>query len=521
MSAVTVGLVGIVLVVLATYLGFSKDVPFVNEPYEIQAAFRDSSGIKPNSPVRIAGVDVGEVTKVEHASPGARAAMVTMAIDDNGRPVHRDAEAKIRPRIFLEGNFFVDLRPGTPGAPEMDEGAAIPVERTANPVQFDQVLSALKSDTRGDLRETFEQIFFAELAGGAKAFNRSLEDQPDAYRFSAVVAEALLGEEPGDLGDWVRDQGVVSAALDRSPEQLQNLVVDFNATAAALADRQDDLRDAIEELPTTLRAAMPAYAALNDAFPDVRRFAVAARPGVRSTGPAVEALLPLVRQLRGLVGAGELRGLARDLRRATPPLTRLANESVPVLEQMRLLASCTSNVLVPWGNDRVTDRFFPATGPVHQEASKFLPGLAGESRSFDGNGQWFKVLGQGGPETISLGNGLFGTLTEPLVGVQPAADRTRPPLRPETACETQETPDLRADVGRAPGPVDTNPGSAAVRERSAKAREVAIAVMNAELKAAGRKERVLDRDATLADIRRLAQRTGLTGQLNQVLRSER
>ncbi len=184
-TAFTVGLVAISLIAIATYLSFTKDVPFLNPPHEIQAAFRDSSGIKPNSPVRIAGVDVGTVSKVELMSPRSRAALVTMDIEDHGRPIHRDAEAKIRPRIFLEGNFFVELRPGTPSAPEMEEGATIPVERTANPVQLDQVLKALKSDTRGDLREIFEQIYFAELAGGAKAFNRSLEHQPDAYRFSA------------------------------------------------------------------------------------------------------------------------------------------------------------------------------------------------------------------------------------------------------------------------------------------------------------------------------------------------
>ena len=32
-----------------------------------------------------------------------------MEIDDKGLPIHKDATLKIRPRIFLEGNFFVDL----------------------------------------------------------------------------------------------------------------------------------------------------------------------------------------------------------------------------------------------------------------------------------------------------------------------------------------------------------------------------------------------------------------------------
>ena len=45
-----------------------------------------------------------------------------MTLDDDGPPIHKDATAMIRSRIFLEGNFFVDLRPGTPSAPNLDDG---------------------------------------------------------------------------------------------------------------------------------------------------------------------------------------------------------------------------------------------------------------------------------------------------------------------------------------------------------------------------------------------------------------
>ena len=109
----TVGAVLLVVAVIVTYLGFSKDIPLLNRPYEIKAAFRDTSGINARSPVRIAGVEVGDVTNVERTSPGAQSATVTLAIRDKGRPINNDATAKIRPRIFLEGNFFVDLSPGT------------------------------------------------------------------------------------------------------------------------------------------------------------------------------------------------------------------------------------------------------------------------------------------------------------------------------------------------------------------------------------------------------------------------
>ena len=514
-SAFAVGIGVIVVAVVATYLGFTKDVPFVDNPYEVRAAFRDTSAINAGSPVRIAGVQVGEVTAVEATRPGARSATLTLAIRDNGLPLYDDATAKIRPRIFLEGNFFVELTPGTARAGELDEGETLAVDRTGSPVQFDQVLSALRSDTRNDLRQVFLEVGQAQDAGGAKAFNASLPYQPAAYRFTAIVSEALLGKRPSDLGDFVRDAGATAAAINR-PRRLAGLIADFNATAAALAAREDALTTAVGELPRTLRAATPALDSLNAAFPDVQAFARDARPGVRSLGPTVDATLPLVKQLRGLVGESELGPLARNLRSATPPLAQVAQTGVSVLGRLRELASCATNVLVPFGDDQIQDKAFPTHGPVYQDLAKFLPGLAGESRSFDANGPWFKVLGTGGAETVNLGNGLFGSVVEPIVGNNPPPIRRRPPLEPGVPCETQQPPDLRSIAKGPPPTLDTN--TAAAREREAKAQTAAVAVLRRELKAKGSDVKVLDRAITVDEIRKIAARNGLTAQLQRALK---
>ena len=514
-SNLAIGSILLALAVLIAYFSFSKDIPLINEPYEIKAAFRDTAGIGAHAPVRIAGVEVGEVTKVEHTRPGAQSATVTLALRDKGLPVHDDASARIRPRIFLEGNFFVELSPGTPASGEMDDGDTIPAARTTTPVQFDQVLRALKSDTRNDLRQTFAEVSAARAAGGAKAFNDSLRYQPAAYKFTAIVSQALLGKRPRDLGDWVRDQGIVAGAIDADPARLRALVADFNTTAGALADREDALTTAVGELPRTLRAAPPTLDALNAAFPDVRRFARGARPGIRSLGPTVDATLPLVKQLRGLVQEDELRGLARNLRSATPPLTRVAKQSVGVLTELRALSSCANEVLVPFGNDTLADKAFPATGRVYQELSKSFSGLAGESRSHDANGPWFKVQGSGGAETLNLGNGIFGSSVEPIVGNNPPPVRTRPALRPEVPCETQEQPDLRSIPRGPPSAVATTARSAG---REAKAQASASAILRRQLEAQGSDTKVARRSGTLADLRRLAGRAGLSSRLEQVLR---
>src|SRR6266516_7836625 len=107
-----VGLIGVIVLVVVSYLGFTKDIPFT-QGFILKAQFQSANSIRPNSPVRIAGVNVGKVESVQPLQ-GTDAAVLTMEISKDGLPIHSDATAKIRPRIFLEGNFFVDLKPGTP-----------------------------------------------------------------------------------------------------------------------------------------------------------------------------------------------------------------------------------------------------------------------------------------------------------------------------------------------------------------------------------------------------------------------
>ena len=312
------------------FLGFTKSIPF-RPHYEIKAVFESSNNLKKASPVRIAGVEVGRVTKVERVKQGGESVVVTMRIGKSGRPIHDDARAKIRPRIFLEGNFFVDIEPGTPGSAEIADNQTIPINQTSVPVQLDQILTSLQSDTREDLKVLLDEYGNALDKGGAKAFNRSIPYWKSAYRDTAIVNEASLGEAEHDLSGYIKGAGATAAALDRNAGQLKSLITDFNTTAGAFAREQGNLRSAIAELPRTLRAGQPALASLNASFPPVRELAQDLRPGVQSSEATLDAAIPLVRQLRGLVSEDELRGLAADLRPTVPALARLAQAEHPAL----------------------------------------------------------------------------------------------------------------------------------------------------------------------------------------------
>ena len=125
-NPVRIGVVFLVIVAIAVYFGFTKRVPF-KHGFRLKAAFSTAVNIHPSSPVRIAGVNVGKVSSVAREG---NAGLVTMEIQSGGLPIHSDATVKIRPRTFLEGNWFVELQPGSPSAKTLSSGATLPITQT-------------------------------------------------------------------------------------------------------------------------------------------------------------------------------------------------------------------------------------------------------------------------------------------------------------------------------------------------------------------------------------------------------
>ncbi|HEX5896678.1 MAG TPA: MlaD family protein, partial [Thermoleophilaceae bacterium] len=133
------GLIALIVIVIGVYLGASKDIPFTR-PFQLKAVFESAPPIYTGQAVRIAGVDVGQVSAVEPVGGDSPAVVVTMKLKDEALPIHKDAQIKVRERLFFEGNLFFDIRPGTPAAGDVDDGDTIPVSQTSAPVQLDQVL---------------------------------------------------------------------------------------------------------------------------------------------------------------------------------------------------------------------------------------------------------------------------------------------------------------------------------------------------------------------------------------------
>jgi phospholipid/cholesterol/gamma-HCH transport system substrate-binding protein len=480
MSPVRAGLIALVVILIGTWFAFSKDIPFT-DTYRIQAVFENSNLVAPRSPVRIAGIDVGKVVEVERYKD-TDMSVVTMEITDSGRPVGKDATLKIRQRLFLEGNFFVDLKPGTPGAEELPDGGLVPVTQTSMPVQLDQVLTTLQADTRRSLQDTF--IGFGEALDseptaaddadqdpdvrgltGAQALNKALETAVPALRGSAIGAESLRGTETHDLSRMIKGIAGVSRGLAVNESQLSELLTDFNTAMGAFASRAPQLEETVRLLGPTAGNLRRGLASVDAALPPTREFSRAILPGVRETPPTIAAAGPWLDQAIPFFSSQELGGLLKDLSPPTRDLARATHDSRDLVRESDDFNRCITEVIIPTGNIKVDDGEFSSNTENYKEFWHAVAGQAGEGGGFDGNGPFLRLSAPGGSRAITSGKtnyqleSLHANASQPLLRSAPAFPNSLPPLRRDVPCHKNPVPDVNGSFSV--GPADGSRANAA------------------------------------------------------------
>jgi phospholipid/cholesterol/gamma-HCH transport system substrate-binding protein len=463
-TPVQAGLIALAVIVVLTLLAFTKDIPFT-KPFEVSAVFENTPPLQTGTAVRIAGVNVGEVSKVESVGGDSPATKVTMKLKDEALPLHSDTTFKVRPRIFFEGNNFIDVHPGSPSADTVDDGHEFPVTQTAAPVQLDQVLGTLQTNTRAELRrlldgygdaingkpapgEDADQDPAVRGKTAGQALNASLADAPAALRGGAVVNQALLGTQLHDLSKLVGSSQKVFGALSSRESQLQDLLRNWNVTFGALAAEQDDLRRTVALLPPVLEAANPALDNLNAAFPPTRAWALEMVPGVNQTAATIDAGFPWVRQARALLRPSELQGLVDELTPAIDQFAQFTSGSLKLIPKLDAFNRCLYGVVLPTGEQTIEDGNLSTGFQNYKEFWQTMVGFAGENQDFDGNGSYNRFQAGGGgyrvqTGPVGAGGPLFANATAPPLGTRPA--RTpKPPYKGGVACHTNKVPDLNA-----------------------------------------------------------------------------
>ncbi len=216
--------------------------------YRVTAYFTQTVGLYPGSSVRVLGIAVGTVTDVV---PLGNKVKVDMVVDDQ-YAVPADADAVVL-APSLVSDRYVQFSPVYNGGPKMKDGATVPLDRTATPVELDQVYGALDdlssalgpdgANKNGALSDLVD-VGAKNLQGNGEALNHTLKG------FSEAVQ--TLAKHRDDLFSSLDNLQVFTSALAQIDAQVGEFNTNLASVANLLAGERKDLASAISLLSKAL-----------------------------------------------------------------------------------------------------------------------------------------------------------------------------------------------------------------------------------------------------------------------------
>jgi phospholipid/cholesterol/gamma-HCH transport system substrate-binding protein len=318
------------------WTAFGGTLPLRPEGYRFKANFPEASLLVKEADVRMAGVNIGKV-KNKELGKGGRTTLVEMEIDHRFAPIGRDARAILRQKSLL-GETYVEITPGSPGGPSLDDGGTLRRANVDDTVELDEVFRVFDPKTRDAFQQWLHEAGIVTSGRFARDFSDSLGNAAPFFTGGAHLLKPLAEQEVA-LRQVFRDTGRVFNAVSREDGQLRGLITNGDATFGALASRDDALAETFAIFPTFLRET-------------------------RSTVRRLEAFArntdPLVRDLRE--PARDLAPTLRDLGDLSPDLEKLFNHIGPLVR--------ASNTGVP-----AAERVLKGAEPVLEATHVFMPEL--------------------------------------------------------------------------------------------------------------------------------------------------
>lgn len=459
-NPLTIAALTILLALVITYYAFSgKQIPFVHH-FTMHALVRNSVDIIPDSPVRIAGIDVGKVTGTTARGSLTR---VDFTVGSNGQPVHTDATVTIRDRLFLEGGYYLQLDPGSPSAPVAKDGFTVPISNTAYPVQFYQVLSTFDSATRRSLQNTLNTLNegFSAPGGqqptaansGVGGFKQAVPQFAPTLKDLAWTAQGLHGTKPGDVERLLASGSDITVTLERSSSQLADLITGLDRTSSALASSDGALAQSVAGVDQTLRAAPPALSAVDRALPPLTHLATALDPSLKVAPPLLDGLTKAVGELAAVVAPAERGRLLNTLKTTFVEFPSTLRELGTAFPVTKAVTDCLRTHVTPVLTSQVPDGSLSSGKPVWQDFVHFIVGLSSAIQNFDGNGYWIRSILGTGTNSASVGQ-LLNSSTTSIPGIEGSSphwvgDLTPSDFRPDARCSSQPLVSLSNTSGSA------------------------------------------------------------------------
>jgi len=270
---------------LFLWLAFGGPVPLKPQGYRFQVSFPAAGQLAQEADVRISGVSVGKVTKLEASKDGTTDATVQM--DAKFAPMAKDTRAILRQKTLL-GETYVELTPGSPKGPDIPENGRLASGQVAPTVQFDDLLSTFDPKTRAAF-ETWIQTTAIAVNGRGRDFSNALGTLP-AFVDDTDELVSLLNSQEGAVQRLVRNTGTVFDALSTRQGQLSSLITHANTVFATTADRNQELEAIFRALPTFEQESTQTLNALDE-------FAENTNPLITQLQPVADELTPTLEEV--------------------------------------------------------------------------------------------------------------------------------------------------------------------------------------------------------------------------------
>jgi phospholipid/cholesterol/gamma-HCH transport system substrate-binding protein len=275
---------------LFLWLSFGGPVPLKPKGYRVTVNFPEATTLAQEADVRVAGVSVGKVRKVD-VGPGTNRTVATIELERRYAPLRQDARAVLRQKTLL-GETYVELTPGH-SSKTVPENGTLPNGQVKKTVQLDEIFNSLDPKTRADFRG-WQQELAKGIKGRGRDFNDALGTLPGFAHDGADVL-AVLDSQEGAVHRLVKNTGVVFGALNQNEQQLQNLITGSKATFDATAANNEALAETIRIFPTFLDESKLTLARVQKFSTDTNPLITDLRPVARDLGPTltdVKALAP-------------------------------------------------------------------------------------------------------------------------------------------------------------------------------------------------------------------------------------
>jgi phospholipid/cholesterol/gamma-HCH transport system substrate-binding protein len=220
------------------------------KPKSITAYFTTATAIYPGDDVRVSGVKVGSIAKIE---PVGTQAKMTMHVDRDV-PIPADAKAVIVAQNLVAARY-VQLTPAyRSSGPTMGDGAVIGVDRTAVPVEWDEVKDQLMrlSTELGPNSKVSTPSVARFIDSAANALDNGNADKLRQTLAQLSGVGRILANGPGNIADIIKNLQTFVSALRDSNQQI----VQFNDRLATLTSVLDDNRSDIDAALSDLSVAV-------------------------------------------------------------------------------------------------------------------------------------------------------------------------------------------------------------------------------------------------------------------------